>query len=237
MAVPETHDGAPAAGRWFDRSSGAAALAFAAAYVVIIALYVPLGAAPSDPLARLEYHGAHLGAWWAILTLSVLTDLLLIPVTVSAYARLAGSHRRTMTVAVAFVALFVVLDLAVTWTNYAAVLTLSDAYATADAAQRAAVVAAARYPASLLGSTLLFVYNSLTLSVGILITGLVMRRSGFRRPTGYLGIATGAVGVIAVVGSLLLPAIGSAIILASLLTLLWVAFVGVDLLRPAPATG
>ena len=50
-------------------------LAFGVAYV---ALYVPMGALPSDAQARLEYHAANPTVWWAILSLSVLTDLLLV---------------------------------------------------------------------------------------------------------------------------------------------------------------
>lgn len=80
--------------------------------------------------------------------------------------------------------LFVVLDLAVTWTNYAVLISLGSEYAQAvDDAGQAAVVAAATYPSAVLESGLLFVYNTLVLAVGILITGFVMLKGVFGRPT------------------------------------------------------
>ena len=76
-----------------------------------------------------------------------------------------------MLLATACVALFIFLDLALTWTNYAAHLAFSGKYARAvNDAQRAAVVGVAIYPSAILESGLLFVYNTLVLAVGILIT-------------------------------------------------------------------
>ena len=60
--------------------------------------------------------------WWAILGLSVLTDLLLVPVALALYLALKGVDRDAMLVATAFIGLFVVLDLAVTWPNYASLI-------------------------------------------------------------------------------------------------------------------
>jgi hypothetical protein len=77
-----------------------------------------------------------------------------------------------------------------------------------------------------LESKLLFVYNSLTLAAGILITGLVMRSGVFGRGTAYLGVVTGVVGTISVVGSFLVSAVSAGIIVTSVLTTVWVMFVG-----------
>jgi hypothetical protein len=50
-------------------------------------------------------------------------------------------------------------------------------------------------------SNLIFVYNSLTFAVGILITGLVMLKGIFGKGTAFLGLATGILGIAAVAGS------------------------------------
>ena len=82
-----------------------------------------------------------------------------------------------MLMATALVMLFVVLDLAVTWANYASLLTLSARYAAAaSAAQRETYIAAADYASAVLASRLEIVYAILVLSVGILMIGLVMRK-------------------------------------------------------------
>src|SRR5258707_10712806 len=142
-------------GKWLYRVGGIAALVFGIAYIVIIALYVPMGAPPSGAEARLTYVAGNTTLWWGILGLSVLTDFLLVPVALSLYLALKGINRNAMLVATAFVGLFIVLDLALTWTNYAVVITLSRNYAAATSdAQRAVIVAAATYPTAMLESSL-----------------------------------------------------------------------------------
>jgi hypothetical protein len=117
--------------------------------------------------------------------------------------------------------------LAITWTNYAALIILSGNYAAAATdAQRAVFVEAATYPSAVLESSLLFVYNSLTLAIGILMTGFVMLKGIFSKGTAYLGLATGVLGIVAVVGSFFVSALGAMIILASVFTTVWLFFVG-----------
>jgi hypothetical protein len=219
-------------GKWLYRVGGISALVFGLAYIVIIALYVPVGAPPSGAEARLTYVAGNTTLWWAILSLSVLTDFLLVPVALSLYLALQGINRNAMLVATAFVGLFIVLDLALTWTNYALVITLSRNYAAAtNDAQRAVFVAAATYPAAMLESNLLFVYNTLTLSIGILMIGFVMLKGIFSKTTAYLALVTGILGIVAVVGPFFVSALSATIIIASVLTTIWILFVGYRLYR------
>jgi hypothetical protein len=165
--------------------------------------------------------------WWAILGLSVLTDLIFVPVALSLYLALKGANRNMMLVATAFVGLFVVLDLAVTWPNYASLITLGSNYAAATSdAQRAAYVATANYAAAVLSSRLEAVYSILILAVGILMTGFVMLNGVFSKGTAYLGLAAGVLGIVSVVSAL-----SVVVIIASILTTIWVLFVGYELYR------
>ena len=219
-------------GKWLYRAGGISALVFGIAYILIIALYVPRGAPPSGAEARLVYMAGNTTVWWAILGLSVLTDFLLVPVALSLYLALKEIDRNAMLVATTFIGLFVLLDLAITWTNYAVLITLSGNYAAAtNDVQRTALVAAANYPTMVLESSLLFIYNTLTLSIAILMAGFVMQKGIFSRSTAYLGIATGIAGIVAVAGSFFTSALNITIIIASLLTTLWALFVGYRLYR------
>jgi hypothetical protein len=214
-------------GRWLYRAGGISALSLGIGYIVIIALYVRIGAPPSGVEARLAYLAGNTTAWWAILGLSVLTDFLFVPVALSLYVALKDLNRNLMLLATACVALFVVLDLALTWTNYAALITLSGQYAKAASdAQRAVSITAAGYPSAVLESSLLFVYNTLVLAVGILMTGFVMLNGVFRKSIAYLGLATGILGVVSVVGPFFVSALKTTIILTSVLTTVWVLLVG-----------
>lgn len=208
------------------RAGGLAALALGVAYVITIPLYAYVGAPPSTGEAWLRYLAGKTTIWSMIAALSVLTDLLYVPVALSLYLVLRRVSRNVMLVASAFVGLFVVLDLAVTWSNYASLIMLSSGYATATTdAQRAAYVAAANYPSSVLSSGLEPVYAIGTLSFAILLIGLVMLRGGFGRIGAVLGLITGVLGIIA------MARVGVVIILNAVFATAWILYVGYRLYR------
>ncbi len=217
---------------WLYRAGGISALALGIGYIGIVALYVPMGAPPHGAEARLAFMAGNTTAWWAILGLSVLTDILFLPLAMSLYVALKQFNRNAMLLAAACVALFVVLDLAITWTNYAALITLSGQYAlAAGEAQRAAVIAAAEYPSVVVESNLLFIYNTLVLAVGILIAGFVMRKGAFSKSTAYLGVAIGILGIVSVVGPVVVSALSVTIVVTSALTTVWLLLVGYRLCK------
>src|SRR6266487_6697567 len=182
-------------GKWLYRVGGISALTLGIAYIAIIALYVPIGAPPSGAEARLIYLAGNTTVWRAILDLSVLTDFLFVPVALSLYLALKRINRNAMLLATACVGLFVVLDLAVTWTSYASLITLSGTYAAAtNVAQRAGVVAAANYPSAVLESSLLGVYAILVPAVGIFMTSVVMLKGIFTQTTAYWGLVSAILG-------------------------------------------
>ena len=219
-------------GKWLYRVGGISALLLGIAYIITIPVYVQAGAPPSGGEAKLAYLAGKTAVWWAILGLSVLTDFLFVPVVLSLYLALKGINRNAMLVATAFVGLFVVLDLAVTWPNYASLITLSGNYVAAtNDIQRATYVGAANYASAVLTSSLEAVYSILVLSVGILLIGLVMLEGIFRKSTAYLGVATGILGIVSVVGPFFVSALSVTIIITSVLTTLWVLFVGIRLYR------
>jgi hypothetical protein len=219
-------------GGWLYRVGGVSALLLGLGYIGTIPLYVYAGAPPHETEAWLAYLAGKTTEWWAILGLSVLTDLLFIPLALALYIALKDVNRNVMLLATALVLLFVGLDLAVTWSNYAALITLGERYALATTdAQRAAYVVAAQSPSAVLASTLEAVYSILILSLGILLMGLVMLKGVFGKTGAYLGVITGVLGIVSVIGPFVLPTVGNAIILASVLTTLWVLLVGVRLLR------
>jgi hypothetical protein len=219
-------------GKWLYRVGGISALVLGIGYIIMIALYVPMGASPSGAKGRLTYLAGNPTAWWAILSLSVLTDFLYVPVALSLYFALKGINRNAMLLATACLGLFVVLDLAITWTNFASLIALSGNYvaATTDA-QRAVFVAAASYPSAVAESTLLAVYIILVPGVGILITGLVMLKGIFSKSTAYLAVVSGILSIVSVVGSFFVSSLGITIIIASALLTVWLFFVAYRLYR------
>jgi Domain of unknown function (DUF4386) len=219
-------------GKWLYRVGGISALVLGIVYIITIPLYAHVGAPPSGGEARLKYLAGNTTVWWAILGLSVLTDFLFVPVALSLYLALKGVNRNAMLVATAFVGLFIVLDLAVTWPNYASLITLSGNYAAAtNGAQQAAYVAAANYASAVLASSLEAVYSIMVLSFGILMIGLVMLKGIFSKSTAYLGLVTGILGIVSVAGPFFVSTLSVTIIITSVLTTVWVLFVGYRLYR------
>jgi hypothetical protein len=208
------------------RVGGIAALLLAIGYVIIVSLYAQVGAPPSGGEAWFRYLAGKTTIWWWILGLSVFTDFLFVPVTLALYLALKEASRNAMLVATAFVGLFVVLDLAVTWSHYASILTLYGEYAkVADEGQRAGYLAAANYGSAMLASRVEIVYAIVTLSFGILVIGFVMRKGVFPKITAYLALATGILGMAA------LTRLSLAIIGNALCATVWLFLVGYRLYR------
>lgn len=199
------------------RVGGIAALALGAGYILVIPVFASVGAQPTGGgEAWLRYMAGHSARWWVILSLNVVTDVLYVPVGLGLYTALRGINQSAMLISLALLALFVGLDLAVTWTNYAALINLSGQYANASAtATRAALAAAANYPAAVVGSRILALYAIVVPGVGIGIIEGVMLRGVFYRATAYLGLATAAFAVASLLG------FGPTVIIAALLTTAW----------------
>jgi len=214
--------------RWYQ-AGGLAALVLGICYVAIIPLYAHVGAPPNGGgEAWFTYLSGKTTFWWTILGLSVFTDFLFVPIALALYLALKGVNRNAMLLATAFVGLFVVLDLAITWSHYASILTLYSEYSkAADDVHRAGYVAAANYASAMLSSPLEIVYAIVTLSSGILVAGFVMLRGPFSKITAYLGLATGLLGIASLTG------FGPIIIGNALFATVWLFFVGYGLYRLA----
>lgn len=214
--------------QWY-RVGGIAALVLGVAYIVIILLYAHVGAPPTGGgEVWFQYLPGKTRVWWAIVGLSVLTDFLFVPLAFALYLALKDANRNAMLLASAFVGLFVVLDLSVTWSHYTSLLVLFSNYSKAtDAVQRMAYIAAANYASAVLMSPLEIVYAIVTLSFGILVTGFVMLRGVFNKITAYLGLATGFLGIVSLTGLTL------TIIMNALFATAWILVVGYRLCRLA----
>jgi hypothetical protein len=214
------------------RVGGVSAIVLGISYIIITVLYVLGGALPSGSEEWLKYLSSHSAEWWAILGLSVLTDFLFILVAWSLYTALQNVNRNVILVGTGLLGLFVILDLCITWPNYSSLITLSGKYAAAtNNAQRMTLIATGNYALEVLSSSLFAVYAILVPSLGILIIGLVMLKGVFSKITAYLGVVTGILGVISVVGPFFIAALGMAAIITSVLTTVWILLVGHKLLK------
>lgn len=184
--------------KWLYRLGGVSALVLVVGYLLTFPIYAWVGdAPPSDVEAQLVYFSQHGAGWWAILGLMVFTDLLYIPVFMAVYQALKAVNRNIMILACAMIGLFIVLDLSLTWTSYSSLIMSGNLYASAaDETQKAALIAGAGYPSTMLDSPLLGAYAILIPSLGFLFTGLVMRTGTFGKAAAYLALAVGVTGIV-----------------------------------------
>jgi hypothetical protein len=128
--------------------------------------------------------------------------------------------------------LFVVLDLAITWTAYSLLITLGGNYAAATSdAQRATIVAAAGYPSAIIDFPLLGIYIILIPALGLLFASLVMRKGIFSKTLVYMGMIAGACGILAGIGPLFISELETAQYINASLAMIWFFFVGLKLYK------
>lgn len=214
--------------RWLHRAGAISALVIGICYVAILPLFARVGVPPTSGEVWLKYLQGKSTIWWTILALCVLTDFLFVPLALSLYVELKQVSKNAMLLATAFVGLFIGLDLAVTWTNYASLLSLSSSYAAAtNDIQRAGYVAAANYASAVLAARTLVFYSIVDLALAIFIIGFVMLKENgiFSKTTAYLGVAAGFFGILSATGFFV------SIILHALLVTVWIFFVGYQLFR------
>ena len=216
--------------------TGISAIILVVSYIIIIVLYVFSGVPPSGGEEWLKHIEGHTPEWWSILGLSVFTDLLYIPVAYSLYVMLQEVNKNAMLAGVGFFILFVILDLAITWTNYSALITLSSKYAAAtDISQRNAIIVTADYVSAVISSGLIKVYIILFPAIGIFIFSLVMLKGKVSKTTAYLGVATGLLGIISVAGPFFISSLEIMVVITSIFTTAWFLLVGIRFLRLAAA--
>ncbi len=225
--------GVDPAGRWMYRVAGICAIVLVAGYLVTFPIYGWAGNPPASGVEeQLAFFGEHAAGWWAIALLMVVTDLLLVPIFVGIYMALKHVNSGLMLVALAFKALlFVILDLAVTWTAYSAlILAGSDYGAATSEAQRAALVAAAAYPSAMLANPFFKIYANVIPALGVFFAGVVMLRGVFSRPTAYLALAMGLVGIL-YLGSFFIDGLAVLAIVNAVVATLFYLLVGIRLYK------
>jgi hypothetical protein len=223
------------AGKWMYRVSGITAMVLVVGYFLTFPIYFWVGDQPASGVeAQLAYFADHAAGWWGIVFLMVFTDLLLVPIFIGIYLALKHLNQGLSLMALAFKAfLFVILDLAVTWTAYSTMIVSGVQYSTATTdAQRVILVAGAAYASAMLDSPLFGTYAILIPSLGVLFAGLVMLKGVFNKTTAYIALAVGLTGVL-FMGSYVVDGLAILRYINALLATVFYLLAGIRLFRLA----
>lgn len=219
--------------KWFYRLAGSCAIVLVVGYFLTFPVYGWVGNPPASGVeAQLTYFAQHAAGWWVILFLMVVTDLLLVPIFFGIYLALKHINKGLMLVALAFKAfLFVILDLAVTWTAYSAMVIAGVQYGAATTeAQRATLAAGAAYASAMMASPLVHVYANVLPALGVLFAGVVMLKGVFNKATAYLALAMGVAGIL-YLGSFFIDDLAVLAYIAAIVAMFFYLLVGVRLYR------
>ena len=214
-------------GKWFYRAGGIAAFLLVIGWFLTFPFYAAGGGPePLGAEARLLHYAGHEPAWWGILWVMVVTDLIYVGIALALYQSLKRIDQSMMLLFIACKALFFALDLGLLWPHHAALFNLSKLYtAAASEAQRAAIVSAAIAPSAVLDSLLPTLYSIVIPSLGIIFASLAMLKGVFSKRTAYLGLAVGITGIIAFADPFM-GALGVMHIVNALLATIWWLLVG-----------
>jgi hypothetical protein len=212
------------------RVGGIGLLLFGLIYLTNLTLGVYWGIpGATDSVQYLQSLAAHPSIAQVSYGLFSLSDFLLVPAVLALYLALKHIAKNTMLLATALMAVFVVVDLAITEANSLTLVALTQHAATATSAtERAAYMASANY--ALATVALATCYSWVVSSVGVLIISIVMLKGVFSKLTAYLGIVVGILGT--VVGFyVFVPALTLATLPVILAFGIWCVLAGRELYR------
>jgi len=216
-------------GKWIYRVGGISGILLGIGYLLTIPVTIIIagGFPPLGADARLAFFADHAAGWWSVTALMVFTDLLYIPLFLALYHALKNFNKYFMLLAFACAGLFVLLDLAVTWTSYPSLIILSGNYTEAmSEVQRSLIVAAASYPSAIIDSPLSAIYAILIPSLGTFLASLVMRKGIFNKVLAYMGVIAGICGILAGIVPIFISDMETFQYINASLVMIWFFFVG-----------
>jgi len=220
--------------RWLYRMAGFSGIAIAVGYVFITAGFTISGAPlPTGAEAWVTYMAGKSNLWWGIIWLSIITDILYLPVAAGLYNLLKNVHKGMILVSGALFALFVVLELAITWSNYAAIIELINRYGLATTEpQRTLYLSTIEYASSVFQTPVTGFYAIFIPSIAVILASIVMLKSArFGKIASYIGLLSGTINAFSVIGELFSSTLSLLVIPGSVLALIWFFAVGVKFLK------
>ncbi len=211
------------------RLGGVCLLVSGLTFLAVAIISLVLGPAPSGGEEYLKSLASHALLAQVNFGIYAITDFLMMPVILALFLSLKHINRNAMLVAAGILALYIIFDFAITEMNSLTLVSLTQHYtAAASDAERSAYVAAADYALATLPIATFCSYA--VSSIGLIITGLVMLKGVFNRPTALLGIFAGVEGTVGAFYGIYPPL--TALLIPALITYgLWAILGGVRLFK------
>lgn len=214
--------------------AGVSGISIAIGYLIISICFSISGfPLPSDSESWIGYLDGKTGLWTVIIWLSIITDILYFIVALGLIKFYEGRYKFRVVLASIFFVLFVVLELAGTWSLYPSIIELYNNYMMSDsAASQSVYLGAIEFASTHFQTTANSFYAIVLPSLAVIIYSSAMYLSkDFNRIIPIIGIASGALNIISVFGGLLFEPLERLIMPGSFLVLFWFLGAGIKLMR------
>lgn len=222
----------------FDRRmflwAGISGIAIAIGYIVITILFVLSGSPlPKDASSWIIYLDGKSSLWWFIIWLSIITDILYLPVTYGLYKLLNKSHKGLMLISSVLFILFVFLELAITWSKYPALLEIAGRYHGTENDELRSIYMASIETLSIEFQTPVTTFYCIFIpSIAVILSSYIMLQEKVgSRVISFIGLISGTFNSISAIGRYFYEALENLVIPGSFLSLFWFLCVGITLIK------
>ena len=214
--------------------AGVSAILIAIGYLIISTCFAISGfPLPDDSSTWINYLDGKIELWGVIIWLSAVTDILYIIIALGFLKFYETRYKFWVVLASIFFALFVVLELAGTWSIYPTIIELYRNYKLSNITEKQSLyLAAIEYGSAHFQTTINAFYAIVLPSLATVIYSLVMLKSkDFGKIISTIGLISGICNIVSVFGGLIFEPLKQLIMPGSFLSLFWFLGFGIKLIK------
>ena len=214
--------------------AGISGIVVAAGYLIISVCFAISGfPLPTDGESWISYLDGKTELWTVIIWLSIITDILYIVIALGFIKLLENKYRFWVILASIFFILFVVLELAGTWSLYPTIIELYKNYTVSDSPARQSVyLGAIEYSSTHFQTTANAFYAIVIPSLATIIYSIIMLKGrDFGKLVPIIGMISGICNIVSVFGGLVYEFLEKLVLPGSFLSLFWFLGSGIKFLR------
>ncbi len=214
--------------------AGYSGIIIAAAYAFnSIAFAVSGFPLPTEASGWVTYLEGKTNLWWGIIWLSIITNLLYLPFAHGLFELFKKSHKIQILVAQILFALFVFLELSLTWSNYPTIIELSQKYSLASVeSQRLMILSVIEFASTEFQTPVTAFYTIVIPSLATILASYVMFKSkDFGKIIPSIGFISGICNIVSVWGGYFFEPLEKLVIPGSFLVLFWFAGIGLKFIK------
>ncbi len=188
---------------------------------------------PSEASQWVTYLEGKTNIWWWIIWISIITNILYLPFAYGLYELLKKNYKALIMISGVLFALFVFLELSITWTNYPAIIELSQKYNLASSeTQKLVILSAIEFASASFQTPVTAFYTIVIPSLATILASYVMfKNKAFGKTIPLIGFISGICNVISVWGGYFYEPLEKLVMPGSFLVLFWFAGIGVKFIK------